>query len=442
MKRIITEQLMAWKQSQTRKPLILKGARQVGKTYVLKAFGRDAFRQTHYVNFEEDERLEQIFQPDLSPDRILERLQLFFNNRIDRREDLIIFDEIQRCPRALTSLKYFCEDAPDVTLCAAGSLLGVLMSTDAFPVGKVSLLNLAPLSFSEFLRGIGEDMLTDELERHDIDKPFSPIAHERLWEFWKIYIVVGGMPEAVNSFRSAPLNRFDGFMAARTAQRDLIETYVADIAKHSGKLNALNVERLWRNVPVQLARALNGTSEKFKFREAIPGLRGYERLVGPLDWLAGAQLIVRVPILETIATPLSSVEKENAFKLYVADTGVLTALSRIAPDVIMTYGFGSYQGYVAENYTAQAFRVMKATPLYAWQGRTSEVEFLLETAKGVIPVEVKSGSITQSKSLSVYEQRHHPLASYVLSARNSGSVGTRHYVPLYAAEQLATQLVG
>ena len=434
-------ELLAWKNRAPRKPLILRGARQVGKTFTLKMFGESAFPHCHYFNFEEDERLGKIFEKDLRHDRILTELQFLRDHSIDTKNDLIILDEIQRCPRALTSLKYFAEEAPELAVCAAGSLLGVYFGNESFPVGKVTFLDLMPLNFEEFLDGIGNSRLAGLLRETDFQAPFPETAHDQLWELWKRHLVAGGLPEAVNAYAARQDNAYEAMQAVRRTQRDLLDTYIADIAKHSGKAGALHIERLWRNVPEQLALAQDGSAPKFKFRGALPGVRGYERMAGPLDWLENTKLVIRASIVDSIATPLSSRRAENRFKLYFFDTGLLGAMSGIPAATILQYGFGSYQGYVAENFVGQELRAAGIASIYAWQGRTSEVEFVIETAAGVIPLEVKSGRVTQSKSLGVYEQRYRPSHSYVLSAANTHRRGIRHHVPIYAAGRLGRMLL-
>jgi len=436
MKRNVKTALEEWRLSSDRKPLILRGARQVGKTYALKAFGKRAFPRCHYVNFEEDERSGRIFERDLKPDRILDGLQFHLDQAINRHEDLVIFDEIQRCPRALTSLKYFSEEMPELALCAAGSLLGVGLNMESFPVGKIRFLDLYPLTFYEFLAGIGKDRLAELIREHDLSQSLPDTAHEQLWELWKHYLVIGGLPEVVNRYRERQENLYEAMQTVRKTQRDLLDAYVADIAKHSGKANSLHIERLWRNVPEQLGRAGSGSTAKFKLRDAVPGIRGYDRLSSPLDWLDGADLIIRIPIVEAIGIPLSSVGKENRFKLYFFDVGLLGAISGIAPPVFLNYGFGSYQGYIAENFVAQELRANDIRAPYCWQGRTAEVEFLLEREAEIIPVEVKSGRATQSKSLKVYADRYQPSLAYVLSANNIARRKIRHYLPLYMAARL------
>lgn len=436
MKRTISESLSRWKTSANRKPLLLRGARQVGKTYILKEFGGTSFPRYHYVNFEKDESLGRIFEQDLNPARILNELQFYLDRPIDRHRDLVIFDEIQRSPRALASLKYFSEEMPEMALCAAGSLLGVALQPESFPVGKVQFLDMYPLSFDEFLDGVGKELLAELIRGHDLSRPFPEAAHEQLWDFWKRYLIVGGLPDAVNLYRERQDNLYEAVQAVRKAQNDLLDAYLADMAKHSGKSNALHIEKLWRSVPAQLARAQNGSAGKFKLREGIPGIRGYARLSAPLDWLECANLLIRTPIIETVGVPLSGYVKENRFKLYFFDVGLLGAVSGIAPVTFLNYDFGSYQGYVAENFVAQELRAAGNKTQFCWQGRTAEVEFLLEREGDIVPVEVKSGWVTQSKSLKVYLERYRPPMAYVLSANNITQRNTVRYLPLYAAGRL------
>lgn len=441
MKRTITQALLQWKNSSKRKPLILRGARQVGKTYSLLEFGKTSFPHSHYINFEKDERARALFEKDLDPARILKELQFYLDTSIYKQTDLVILDEIQHCPRALTALKYFCEQMAELALCAAGSLLGVYLSDESFPVGKVTLLDLYPMNFIEFLEGIGQQRLTELLSSYIFSNPLPKTAHDRLWDLWKMYLIVGGLPEVVAAYRDDMEDQYKAVQAVRSLQRDLLETYMADIAKHSGKINALHIERLWRNITHQLARSQDGSASKFRFKEAVPGIRGYERLASPMSWLEKAGLILRTYIVEKSEIPLSGFTKENRFKQYFFDVGLLGAFSSIDPARFLEYDIKNYKGYIAENFVAQELRSSNIPVLYCWSGRTSEVEFLLESAKGIIPIEVKSGSITQSKSLKIYEERYMPKKSIVLSARNIESRGPRVHVPIYLAGLLREYLM-
>jgi predicted AAA+ superfamily ATPase len=436
MERVAMQALIKWKSAQNRKPLVVQGARQVGKTYLLKEFGKRHFPRFHYVNFEKSSTLSEVFARSLDPVDIIKELEFLLETEIDRKNDLIIFDEIQREPKALTSLKYFCENMPETAICAAGSLLGVTMNIDSFPVGKVDMLDMKPLNFSEFLNALNEKKLKDLLVTHDVERPFPVSAHEKLMDLWKQYLVVGGLPEAVEYFRNNK-ELYSAFNEVRKIQEVLLRTYMADIAKHSGKINSVHIEQVFRNVPAQLASNVDESTKKFVFKDVVPGIRGYSRLSNPIGWLERANLILRVPVIETAAIPLNAQAKENVFKLYMFDVGLLGALSELPPAVIMKYDFNTYKGYFAENFVLQEFLSSGVSGVYCWQGRTSEVEFIFQTDVGeIIPVEVKSGSVTHSKSLSVYSKKYNPPFSVVISAKNEGKRPNRWYIPLYASGKM------
>jgi len=428
--------LIDWKKQTNRKPLILRGARQVGKTYTLQEFAKKYFKNNHYVNFEDDKNLCDIFDENLVPERIITELQYYFDGTIDVKNDLLIFDEIQNCSRALTSLKYFNEKMPEIAICAAGSLLGISLISESFPVGKVTFMDMYPLSYYEYLLALGQEQLTRLLNDFDFTNPFPEIAHQKLWEYWKIYLITGGMPEVVKTYIEQSENQFTAVKTVRQLQKDLIDTYMFDIAKHSGKLNAGNIERLWRNIPIQLGQTQNGNAAKFRFKNVIPGVKGYERLSEPLKWLEAANLVNRTSLINRAENPLNSFSKENRFKLYFFDTGLLGAISQIAPEILLKYSFGTYKGYFVENFAAQEIKSYSGKQLYCWEGRTSEIEFLFENDIGIIPVEIKSGWVTHSKSLKVYTERYSPKWSIVISAKNFHKSGNRIYLPLYIINKI------
>lgn len=429
--------LAEWKEKRNRKPLIVQGARQVGKTHILKQFGSRYFSGFHYFNFEDSPELSGVFQKNLDPAVLIRELEFFLGSSIDIKNDLIVFDEIQNEPKALTSLKYFCENMPHAAICAAGSLLGVTMNIDSFPVGKVDFLDLKPLSFIEFINAVGEEQLSSLLMRHDISQPFPEMAHLKLLEYWKQYLVVGGLPEAVEYFRNNKENMFEAFSEVREIQTALIRTYMADVAKHSGKINSIHVEQVFRSVPSQLARSVNGSAGRFVLKDAVAGIRGYDRLSSPIGWLERANLILRVPVVENVEIPMIAQVKENIFKLYFFDVGLLGALSQLTPQQIMQYDFNTYKGFLAENFVLQELMASGIPNTYCWQGRTSEIEFLIQTNTGeIIPVEVKSGSVTHSKSLAAYIEKYKPLKAVVLSGKNEGEKPRRWYLPIYAAGKL------
>ena len=433
MRRNIWDKLVKWKNKKDRKPLILKGARQVGKTYILQAFGRENFSQVHYLNFEKHKQLGKIFEEDLIPRNILKDLSFYLNTSIDKENDLVIFDEIQNIPRALTSLKYFQEELPEMAVCSAGSLLGIQMSDESFPVGKVEFLNMFPMSFEEFLSGNGDTKSFEFLRNRERSEVIPQIVHNHLWEQLKIYFVVGGLPEIVKTFAEYKDNLFTALEKVREEQNNLLLTYIADIAKHSGKQNAMHVERLWRNVPAQLAREHDGSAGKFKFKGVIPGIKRYSKLAGSIDWLVSAGLIIKVSIVNSGQLPFSAYATENTFKLYVFDVGLLGALSDLSPKSIMEYEYGSYKGYFAENFAAQEFICSGVKELYCWKEGSAEVEFLREINGDVLPVEIKSGWVTQAKSIKVFAQKYHPKYRMIFSANNLflDTVNKVYRYPLY-----------
>ena len=437
MQRDVWDKLKQWKIKENRKPLILKGVRQVGKTYILRRFGQYAFPNFHYVNFEEDEELSKIFERDLNPSRIIQELSFYVNSSINTKDDLLIFDEIQSCPRALTSLKYFQQDMPGLAVCAAGSLLGIHLGESSFPVGKVEYLDMFPMCFKEFLEASGETRCSEFLLNCAGKEPLPEIIHSHLWDQLKLYFIVGGLPEIVQSCVEQKENLFEAFQMVRQKQTDLIKDYIADIAKHSGKQNAMHIERLWKNVPSQLAREQDGSAPKFRFKGIIPGVNAYSRLCGAIDWLETAGLAIKIKIVNSGELPFSAYTVENRFKLFCFDVGILGAMSRLPPKTILDYQYGTYKGYFAENFIAQEFKCAGEGQLYSWREKTAEVEFLREVNGDVLPIEVKSGQITQAKSLKVFSDKYHPSYRTVMSARNlkiDDAHGVHHY-PLYLASK-------
>ena len=437
MKRTIFRKLEEWKNKKDRKPLIIKGARQVGKTYILKEFANRCFSSTHYLNFEKDKQATKIFEEDLVPGKIIEKLSFYLSAEISKDKDILIFDEVQNVPRALTSLKYFQEEMPELAICAAGSLLGLCLSKESFPVGKVEFMDMFPMSFEEFLLGIGDIKSYEILQNTGLDDAIPDVVHEHLWKQLKIYFVVGGLPEIVNTYSTYKDNLFLALNNAREKQADLILAYNADMAKHSGKQNAMHLERVWRNIPAQLAKEQNGQAPKFKFKGVIPGINRYSGLVGAIDWLIATGLIIKVFIINNVKAPFSAYVSENNFKLYMFDVGILGALSDLSPSAILKYDYGSYKGYFAENFVTQEFFYSGDNKLYCWRQRTSEIEFLRNIKSKVLPVEVKSGWISQSKSLNVFDAMYAPDYKTIISARNLyiDKKNRIHRYPLYLASR-------
>lgn len=433
MERLIFKDLLNWKVKRGRKPLILDGARQVGKTFIISEFGKQ-FHDFHVFNFEKRPELSLIFDRDLDAKRIILELALFQNRPINLDSDLIFFDEIQECPKALTSLKYFCEDLPQTAVCSAGSLLGVHLGSHSFPVGKVDMLKLWPMNFEEFLMSIGENMAVDAMRSVE-DNGFPAVLHDRLFGLLKHYFIVGGLPEAVQIYADQKDDYVTAFNKVRAKQEELCKAYVADMAKHSGKVNAMHLERLFRAIPEQLSKEQDDEVSRFRFRGVIPNVKEYSRLAGVIDWLHKAGLILKVSIANKALVPFSAYCKENLFKLYMFDVGILGTVSKLSPQAILGYDDGSYKGYFAENFVVQELNVRGFGPLYSWREGTAQLEFLLEENAKVIPVEVKAGNTIKAKSLKEFAKKYHPPRQIKISGKpmqvsNDGQV---YNYPLYLA---------
>lgn len=452
MERLIFKRLEQWRLGATRKPLILLGARQVGKTFSLREFGVQKFERVHEFNFQSTPSLRRIFSRDLRPQQILRELEFESDQSISPRgEHLVFFDEIQDCPEALTSLKYFFEDMPSLPIVAAGSLLGLHLASGSFPVGKVDLLPMQPLSFAEFVKASSPLREWETFQEASFNTSvLSLTAHERLWATFKSYLVTGGLPESVTAWMAKGGSRggHKAFSASREKLSTLIVSYVADIAKHAGKVNAMHIERVWRAVPSQLARAVDESTSRFKFKDVVPGASSYRELSGPIDWLAKAGMVLRIPICHSAQSPIAAFTKENIFKLYMFDCGILSALLGIPPRTILDYEFGTYKGFFVENFVAQELTATAPSsafgiPLHAWSEGRAEIEFLLESTQGAIPIEVKSGNKIRSKSLKSFVERYQPKASAILSARTPARDPHNKTInlPLYLAGTLWQNLV-
>ena len=434
MQRKMMNRLVEWKQEIPRKPLLLKGVRQVGKTHLLKEFGRLHFPKCHYFNFEKEPRLAKIFEPDLVPRRILSELSFYLDQPINIEKDLVIFDEIQELPPALTSLKYFQEECSELHLCCAGSLLGLHLSPGSFPVGKVTFETLRPMSFEEFLIA-NHDKALPTLQKLTSKDKISEMMHEHLWDQLKRYFVVGGLPEVVATYCEHKDDLFDAFSRVRKKQDDLLNSYYADIAKHSGKVNAMHIDRVFRSVPAQLSQVQDGSVTRFKFRGIVPGVTHYDRLAGAIDWLEATGLAIKVHIVNTGHLPFKGHSKENIFKLLLFDVGILGSMDGLPPKVILDSSYGSYKGYFAENFVAQELICSGKETLFSWQNQKAEVEFLLEIDGQAVPIEVKSGSVTKAKSLKIFSEKYKPPYQVIFSGRPMDIAPGRnkHYYPLYLA---------
>jgi predicted AAA+ superfamily ATPase len=420
---------LEWKNSSRRKPLLLQGARQTGKTFLLKQFGRTSYEKLYYYNFEEEPGLKDIFQRDLRPERLLPLLSAARNGDIHPGRDLIFFDEIQACNEALNALKYFFEAAPDYHVVAAGSLLGLILSKPAsFPVGKVNIFHLYPMTFFEFLDAVNETRLRKVIE--GVESPAPLPFHDELVDWLKFYYFTGGMPEAVSLFSTTRrLNE------VRTIHREILESFSLDFARHAPPTVAPKISMIWESVPSHLSRE----NKKFIFNavHASARSRDYE---GALQWLESAGLIHRSCAVTRPGIPLRGAADPKTFKVFLLDVGLLGAMVRLDENTVAEGAsmFHSFKGAFVENFAAQQLIATGCGPLYYWksEGLKSEVDFLLERNGAVLPLEIKAGINPKSQRLASYGRQFRPprlLRSTLLNLKLDGHILN---APLYALDAL------
>ena len=431
MKRDIYAGLLEWRRSPSRKPLVLRGARQTGKTFILRAFGRNEYRECHYFNFERDPRLASFFAGDLNPQRIVRDLGLYNGKAIQPTTDLVILDEIQECNEALNALKYLQEQGQDYHIASAGSLLGVRMSRPkSFPVGKVDFLDLYPLTFYEFLDAVGEGRYREYLENIEEAEPIPEAFHSALITLLRRYYFVGGMPEAVMRHAEDPQGN-----DCRAIQRAILDAYTLDFAKHAPATDIPKLSMVWESLPAQLTRE----NHKFMFSVVKSGARARE-YENALAWLANAGLTHRCTLVTAPKLPLAAHANAASFKMYACDVGLLGALADLPGDSPSDDQsiFTDYQGAFVENYAAQHLVAITGKPLYYWRnvGREAEVDFLYQQVGGALPVEVKAGINLRSKSLAFYCKKYAPDTAVRISLRNLKRDGSSLNVPLYAIQSL------
>lgn len=411
MEREIFKHLRRWKQNSSRKPLILQGARQVGKTYILKAFGTLEYERVAYVNFETSPKLHELFSGSLTPKDILKVLSIELSLQITPENTLILFDEIQECPDALNSLKYFNETANEYHVCAAGSLLGItLANTKGFPVGKVDFLDLYPLCFNEFLQAKGEKQLYEYLEEiHDI-KPLPLILHDKLLKIFKEYLYVGGMPEAVMEYLNS-----DDFDRIRKTQKNILQAYRLDFAKHAPANVIMKINQVWDVIPSQMAKE----NKKFIYSVIRKGARAQE-FEKAIQWLSEAGLIYKIYNTSTPKLPLNAYVNHGIFKIYLVDVGLLGTMAGLSAKSII-YGdaiLQEFQGSIAENYVAQELARQGYGLFYWTSAGQAEIDFIIQVDDVIYPLEVKSGISTKKKSLLEYAKKYHPKMQIRISAMN------------------------
>jgi predicted AAA+ superfamily ATPase len=427
MERLFTEKLKAWKRQEKPLPLMLVGARQTGKTWLLKTFCSADFENQVYVNFSENSDYKQFFQPSLQPEAIVSRIELFFNRKIDVEKTVFFFDEIQDCEEAIASLKYFVESESNYRVITAGSLLGVKLNRfqASFPVGKVQIEYLYPMNFEEFLWAMEERMLADAIRNaYSSNVQLPEIIHRKAIELYKNYLCVGGMPGAVVKFieNGKNLLAFDTGIAA-----SILTGYLADMAKYSGESNALKINKVYQSIPAQLAKG----NTKFRYN-LVENAGKKEKFQTSIEWLLQANMLLACNKIETPQSPLSAYRMDNHFKLYLSNTGLLVSLAGIRFYEIMQESVGMYSGFLTENYVAQTL-YSKGMKLYYWESNSqAEIDFILHLQDGIIPVEVKASANVRSKSLQSYLERYNPPYVIRVSARNFGFVNRIQSVPLYA----------
>ena len=427
MVRKIMQYLEEWRQSPHRKPLILQGARQVGKTYSLLAFGRTHYENVAYFNFETNPKLNATFDEDISPAYLIPILSHIAGQTIVREKTLIIFDEVQLCERALTSLKYFCEDAPDYHIVVAGSLLGVAVNRTqfSFPVGKVDIKTMYPMDMEEFMLALGEDDLVERIrDCFQNDTPLPSALHDKAMLLYRQYLVVGGMPECVLQFAQTK-----DYILVRHTQDTILTSYLNDMSKYNTANEIKKTRLTYDNITVQLSKR----NTRFQYKLIKKGGRASE-FENAIEWLTLSGIVSQVYRVEQIKKPLENYRDIDAFKIYVSDLGLLCAKKDLAADDIlyMVEELSDFKGGMAENYVNTQL-MMNGYRTYYWESeRGAEIDFIIQRDGQLIPIEVKSADNTKAKSLKVYMETYKPAYAIKISARNFGFEDGKKTVPLYA----------
>lgn len=412
MERDIIKKLQTWKDSRRRKPLILTGVRQCGKTYSIKEFGSKYFRSIVYLNFEENEHFKDIFDYDFDVQRIIKEIQTLMNVQIQPGKTLLVFDEIQECPRAITSLKYFCEKLPELHVICAGSLLGVALRREniSFPVGKVNRLEMRPLCFREFIAACGGRSMLEVLSEWEENRPLPELYTAPMEKYLKSYFAVGGMPEAVKEWSES-----GNIAEVEAIQEEILRDYADDFSKHAPVSEIEKIRWIWDSVPQQLTKDNN----KFVFSHVKSGKRGAD-LEGALHWLLDAGLIQKLELVENVEVPLSSVADSTWFKIYMSDIGLLRKKSGLAFKSIMERDelYSKFKGALTENYVMNELISDNFKPYYWNSGNRAEIDFLIEDENKIIPIEVKAADNTQAKSYRMFSKKYQPELGIRTSLKN------------------------
>ena len=428
MQRKITQYLNEWKNSKYRKPLVLQGARQVGKTYSVLEFGRNNYENIAYFNFETDPSIMKTFEESLDSDYLIPILSRIAHQTIIREKTLIFLDEIQLCERALTSLKYFNENAPEYHIIVAGSLLGVAANREkfSFPVGKVDIKTLYPMDLEEFMLAFGEADLVSRIRKSfEKNAPMPQALHEIAMKYYRQYLVVGGMPDCVGRFLET-----QDYTLIRHIQKTILESYLNDMSKYNKENEIKKTRLVYDNITVQLSKK----NTRFQYKLIKKGGRASE-FENALEWLALSGIINRIYQVEQAKKPLENYRNIDSFKTYVSDIGLLCAKKDIVPEDLLyqTNELDDFKGGMTENYVCNQL-ITNGYPCFYWQSpRGAEVDFIIQRAGKIIPIEVKSADNTKAKSLGVYIDSHKPEYSIKISSKNFGSENAIKTIPLYAA---------
>ena len=429
MYRVAIEKLLKWKQSKRRKPLIIEGARQVGKTWLIKEFGRQAYADTVYINFDSNSRMAELFASDLDTERLIMGLELYVGHKIDPEQSLLIFDEVQEVPRALASLKYFYENAPQYHIVCAGSLLGIaLHQGTSFPVGKVDFLKLYPLSFKEFLMATDKARFADLLDQQD----FSMITSfkQTYIDALKHYYFVGGMPEAVQSFAEDK-----DFNEVREIQKRILTAYEQDFSKHAPNEIVPRLRMLWNSIPSQLAKE----NKKFIYGLIREGARAKDYEMAMM-WLSDCGLVYKVSRVNASGIPLRAYEDLKAFKLFVVDVGLLGCMTGLRQRVLLDGNdlFSEFKGALTEQYVCQQLKTIEDLGIYYYTNDrgSCEVDFVVDTGEQIIPVEVKAEVNLRAKSLKTYREKFSPEIAVRTSMADYKKEEGLVNLPLYAIGQI------
>lgn len=428
MYRKIIEKLIEWKNDKDRKPLILRGARQVGKTYIIKQFGMENYDGVAYFNFDHDKNLYNMFENTKDPSRILEQLSFVYGKAIIPEKTLIVFDEIQECPNALNSLKYFEEEAKEYHIISAGSLLGIRLSHTSFPVGKVDSLDMYPMTFSEFLKADGCDNLIDYMKSIKKIENIPSIFYDKLTEKLKAYFIIGGMPEVVKSWT----NNKD-MEKVNKIQEDILKSYESDFSKHTSNIEANRISIVWNSIPSQISKE----NKKFLYQVAKDGARARE-YEGAVNWLKDANVVNKIYNVTKPNMPLISYNDLSAFKMYLNDVGLLRKKTDLDSKVIIEGNklFQEFKGALTENYILQTLTALGLNPYYYTFDNRYEIDFIIQYKNEIIPIEVKSSENINNTSLKIYNDINKPKIRIRFSMKNLNKDDNLINIPLFMAEYI------